>query len=831
MADRCFIQSLTLQGFRAYLEPQTFDLKSKRSLAIFAPNGYGKSGVIDALEFLVSEDGTLDRLGKSRSVNSNQAGYTALSNDLAQSKNITPIVKCSLITGNESIECSREASGTERTLVPAEARFITRLEISPIIRGYKLREFVEHQTPQARYNDVVKWLQLSPLLEIQENIHSLRKKVKAKATSTEKITALNDMLGNETSQEIQQWNENEILDYVNNKILTPLDSKLKFAKLADNDKAYAEMKNRQQAEEHQVGLTTLSLARDAAAALWHHDRRDVKESGEFGGTIHEFNNSVVALANAKKREAKEREKAKDVAFRLIWKEAENIFSEDAGAPEQCPVCDTEIGQTAAGSAKAIRSHMKKHLAELQTYDTAKNALDSAGQVAKNTYTKLVSQLRTLISLLDDSSDKDSKFKLVSYRSDMESKIDMENFVLTQPIQSSEVTEAITNLIINLDARIKIITDKQGDHTWGTAMTRVNTLLDLQNKIGKAKRTSAELAKLNAALNIQAGFISGKIRDEVQSKLDILQNPMNEIYKEIQGEEASPIRLELPKETDSQQQRLHLRFDFSDTCRDVQPSGYLSDSQIHSVALALHLATIKELNKEVPIVALDDIVTSYDADHRRAIATMIVNVFADHQIILATHDERFFQYLKDQLGDSNWQYKRILRKEPEYGPLFDDHKETDEMIESRWSQSESAANEMRRAEEGWLLALARDLRVKVEIRKPERANSYDKGELASAIGAVLKKIPGFLDKVPGVKNRFLESLKLGEVENFGSHFQDAQYGAGSIGDEKVRWREFTYFRKQFTCKHCGGDRFAQSMNRTNLMCAKRGCEKEFSFEKP
>ena len=828
MPDRCFIQSLTLQGFRAYLEPQTFDLKNKRSLAIFAPNGYGKSGVIDALEFLVSDDGTLDRLGKFRSVNSNQAGYTALSNDLAQSRNITPIVKCSLITGNESIECSREASGTSRTLVPETANFITQIEVSPIIRGYKLREFVERQTPEHRYNDVVKWLQLSPLLEIQENIHSLRKKVKAKATSTEEITALNDMLGNETGQEIRQWNENEILEYVNSQILMPLDSKLKFAKLANNDKAYAEMKNRQQAEKHQVSLATLSLARDAAVALWYHDGRDVKESGDFGGTIHEFNSSVVALASAKEREANEREKAKDVAFRVIWKEAKNIFSEDVGAPEQCPVCDTEIGQTAAGSARVIRSHMKKHLAELQAYDTAKNALDNAEQAAKNTYTKLVSQLRTLIGLLDDSRDEDSKFKLVSYRSDMESKIDMENFVVTQPIKSAAATEAITNLIVNLDARIKIITDKQGDHTWGTAMTRVNTLLDIQNKISTAKRISDELAKLNAALNTQAVFISGKIRDEVQSKLDILQNPMNEIYKEIQGEEASPIRLDLPKETDSRQQRLHLRVDFSDACRNVQPSGYLSDSQIHSVALALRLATIKELNKDVPIIALDDIVTSYDADHRRAIAAMIVKIFADHQIILATHDERFFQYLKDQLGDSNWQYKRILRKEPEYGPLFDDHRETDEMIESRWSQNESAANEMRRAEEEWLLALARDLRVKVEIRKPERANSYDKGELASAIGAVLKKIPGFLDKVPGVNNRFLESLKRGEVENFGSHFQDAPYGAGSIGDEKVRWKEFTHFRKQFTCKRCEGDRLARPMHGTNLICANGRCEEKFSF---
>lgn len=61
MADPTLFHSLTLEGFRAYLQPKTFDLSKKPCLAIFAPNGLGKSSVIDALEFLFSEHGTLER--------------------------------------------------------------------------------------------------------------------------------------------------------------------------------------------------------------------------------------------------------------------------------------------------------------------------------------------------------------------------------------------------------------------------------------------------------------------------------------------------------------------------------------------------------------------------------------------------------------------------------------------------------------------------------------------------------------------------------------------------------------------------------------------------
>ena len=100
MADPTLFHSLTLEGFRAYLQPKTFDLSKKPCLAIFAPNGLGKSSVIDALEFLFSEHGTLERLGQ-RTLN-NQAGPPALEHNGAQAAGIAPMV--STITGKTTVE-------------------------------------------------------------------------------------------------------------------------------------------------------------------------------------------------------------------------------------------------------------------------------------------------------------------------------------------------------------------------------------------------------------------------------------------------------------------------------------------------------------------------------------------------------------------------------------------------------------------------------------------------------------------------------------------------------------------------------------------------------
>jgi ABC-type Mn2+/Zn2+ transport system ATPase subunit len=69
------IQSITIVGFRAYLHEATFAFSDKPCLALFAPNGKGKSGLVDAVEFLLSETGTIERLGIRAT--HNQAGIAA----------------------------------------------------------------------------------------------------------------------------------------------------------------------------------------------------------------------------------------------------------------------------------------------------------------------------------------------------------------------------------------------------------------------------------------------------------------------------------------------------------------------------------------------------------------------------------------------------------------------------------------------------------------------------------------------------------------------------------------------------------------------------------
>lgn len=819
MANPYFLQSLGLSGFRAYLQPKTFDFSKKRCLAIFAPNGSGKSSVIDALEFMFSEDGTLERLGQ-RAVN-NQAGPVALAHNLAEEEKIASAVTIGVVSGKDVTNGSRPATGAKRPIPVVATTLKACLVVPPIIRGHALRTFVETHKPEQRYVDVANWLQLGPLVEVQKNIRSLRTQVKAAAEDETALQRVDTQLAKGTDQAVKTWDEAAVLSHANTSVLAPLDPALVLAALAADDPAYVELEARAKAEENKIGLAGLRQIRSAAASL-RAEATDA-ESGEIvaSGAIPIFNAAVEALSAAENREAEERGKAASAVFQALWKAAEPLFAEGVAAPDICPVCATPVVGTMAGSPGAIREHIAKHLAELADYAAAKKALDVAKSAANKAHTQLAAALPALIGLLGDD-EAALKANLIAYQTSIA------GWPQTAVPASADIVSAIAKLLATLDQAIADIESKQGDHTYIRAKAKIDRLLELQTERNLALRTQDELGKLSNALTAQATIISAEIRKKVQALLDKLQTPMNDIYKLIQGAGATPIRLELPAEDDTNQQRLNLLIDFAKNRPGVQPGGYLSDSQIHSVALAFRMAAIKQFNADAPIIALDDIVTSYDADHRRTIAGLIATMFRDYQILITTHDERFFNYLKDQLEAKAWHFTRIIGLDPAYGPRFADHKVSDEMIEARWAAGQSAANEMRQAEEEWLLGICRDFGVSVRIRPLERAYSYERSELASALAGLLKDAKLAPALVPGVNNRFLDSLLKGEIENFGSHFQDGPYGDGSIGDEKSRWEEFEVFRSQFTCKKCSRARFKRPFALKRPVCAHDGCEAQFEF---
>ena len=79
-------------------------------------------------------------------------------------------------------------------------------------------------------------------------------------------------------------------------------------------------------------------------------------------------------------------------------------------------------------------------------------------------------------------------------------------------------------------------------------------------------------------------------------------------------------------------------------RQRPPHGVLSESHLNSLAIALFLAMAGEFNARLGFLLLDDVINSFDVEHRGRLAELLADGFSDWQIIVLTHDQQFFEHL-------------------------------------------------------------------------------------------------------------------------------------------------------------------------------------------
>ena len=513
-------------------------------------------------------------------------------------------------------------------------------------------------------------------------------------------------------------------------------------------------------------------------------------------------------------------------FARVWAEAQQLFVNPSVVMESCPVCETPMEMTHHRSRQAIASWLKENLDSLATYNAARTALKSAESTLQLAHAQLKAAIKTLASLL-----RAGKFEADVKRLDPFF-TSVESWKATDALPNlGEVGIAIRALLGDVRAQANALRERQGDGTFAGAAAKIDELRRLATSIRSAQLERDELLKISASLERSALRIDKEIAAHVGSLLDGLREEINRVYAKIQGsgDGVPTIGLLPPDPEDKGQLKLDLVIDFADNRKGVNPAGYLSDSRVHKIALSLRLAAIKLFNPAFPFVVLDDIVTSYDADHRKALAAVMAEEFGAFQFILVTHDERFFRYLKEHMPAGNWIFRQITEIEVGYGPKYLDHKIADDAIDTKLAKGEHAANEIRQAEEEWLLQRAREFGVSVRIRDVDKPYSYERSEVAAAIASFLKERRIGTPVLAGFSNPLWTSLQAGEVENFGSHFQDNPNAVGSVGDELKRWTEFKLFRDLFTCV-CGNKRFKRpKVGVDRPLCTK--CEIPFAFAVP
>ncbi len=812
------LHSIELAGFRAYLAPQTIELHS-RNLAIFAPNGRGKSSLADAIEFYLAPATTLSRFGD-KAVG-NQAGYTAMAHSAAEGAGIKPSVIMNFRVGREAFGSARHPDG-KMPRTAAGNRVAAHLRVHAVVRGHELRGFVDDTSPDQRYTQISEWLSLSALTEAQKAIKSLRDQIATDAKDTGNKANIEGRLARFTGNAVRTWNAVALQNWIRTAHLEKLGlGELDF-EFEAGDSLAATLRTQVRGNEATVGLTAL---RQRLVAIQKITTQPDDISGVPSGSLVAFEAANALVETAAALERVERAAAAESAFHDVWSAAEPLLCSDEVAQDACPICSSAWADTPRGSRSAAHAYVKASLESLESYDAARRA----HLAAKQTRTSCSIELKRTLAECS------TTFRTVNER--VTNACDAANATIVKWLEGDALPDT-TELAALLGTTSSVLAfevhaaqQEQNEQAPAKALAAFETLVEITGELEVDRLQREQLSRIGSELKKQAAFVGSQIRAHVTELLNELRHSTNDIYKAIQGESTANVRLELPKETDKLQNRLAILIDFAENRRGVAPSGYLSDSQLHSVALALRLAAVRRFNPGVPLLVLDDISTSYDADYRRHLIAALKTHMGDCQLIVLTHDERFYTYLREMLPQAEWGFKQINSLDPGYGPRLASHLVKDDEIEKAWADNKSAANLIRRVEEETLLRWAQDFEVDIRIRKSNKPFDYGRAELASAIARYFKEVGIKPPRIEGVFNPFLDSLVSGNVENFGSHFQDGPWGDVSFGDEKARWKEFNAFRSALRCPQCRGTRFRRPHPQKFAICAQSRCEAQFRFTDP
>lgn len=787
-----------------------------RSVSIFAPNATGKSSLADSIDFYFSEDGTLTRLGRQRSdVNS---GPSALKSHQAEAKNIDTQVELNFRDDQASFGDVRSVSAppSARTAAAQKVKDLTSVDF--IIRGKELDQFVL-ESGEKRYESVSSWFGLEALLIVQRKLRTIRLDLEDKLEDESFDEVINNEVSTITDSQVVDWSSESAVAWLQATLIDPLDSSLIIDNLSMDSEDAKTLLGRKEEEAARLGIEAIDGLVQAGTVI--KNPAGLRDVGSIDFYVDQLDNLQIAQAV----DESERVSASEAVFNAVWDQADQLLTNLQTPTLNCPVCDTPLANTPHGDQSGLHSHVKDQLTRISSARAASAVLESLNARLTTARQKLLESISNVLALCSATSFPGDLTPLEVLKTELES------WSIGDPNPDMQsASDLVKEFVVSLKEQRESILSDQGKHTYDDSFSVFSKLVEIQQRVDSERRYLSELKSQLKKITEIAEQSDNIIRGHIQSIADSLSDEVGTIFNDLQGSANSipAIKFELPPSTATNQRRLMLRAALSVDRTSEPPSGYLSDSETHSLALALRLTAIRRFNPDFRSVVLDDVVTSYDAEHRLAIASVIATKFEDIQFLVLTHDEMFFKYLKERAKTSKWLHRRIRQLDPAFGPRLETHLIGDEVIDDLHLSNDTAANEMRISEEEWLERICVEFGVDIRIRTTVTAHEYQRSELAESLGRFLKSRGLNLTSSPGSANPFLASLQQGQLENLGSHFSNDPYVWSSIGDEKQRWGEFKEFKAIFKCPNCGRRRFKRPHENNLPQCAKDTCETPFGF---
>ena len=242
----------------------------------------------------------------------------------------------------------------------------------------------------------------------------------------------------------------------------------------------------------------------------------------------------------------------------------------------------------------------------------------------------------------------------------------------------------------------------------------NTIEGIKDVLNNEKRIK-ERDRITTLIDFITGTES-EIRNQIRKKsVEIITTISSDISRMWEilhpDEKIEDIKLYLPSDTDKAIE-IGLKFYGKEL---ESPRLTLSEGHRNSLGLCIFLSMAKNSNeKDIPIF-LDDVIVSFDRNHRGLVAELLEKEFSERQILILTHDREWFIELRHQLENDKWEFETLKPWEnPEIGIQFSKNTFSFDDARSKLSNdATSAGNNCRKIMDNCLAVLCEKLEVRMK----------------------------------------------------------------------------------------------------------------------
>lgn len=246
-----------------------------------------------------------------------------------------------------------------------------------------------------------------------------------------------------------------------------------------------------------------------------------------------------------------------------------------------------------------------------------------------------------------------------------------------------------------------------------------TLTEAAKAALEARPLVAEIAKIDnlVAFSATEDRVRKEIRDKSEAAITDISGDIGAMWKILHPDEPiENVRLYLPDDDKA----IDIALKFYGMDQD-SPRLTLSEGYRNSLGLCIFLALAKrETGSDRPLI-LDDVVVSFDRNHRGMIVELLQKEFAGRQVIVFTHDRDWYADLRHQLDGKEWKFRSLLPFEtPEIGIRWS-HKITnfDDARSHLKDRPDSAGNDARKIMDVELAILAEKLQLRLPYFRGDR----------------------------------------------------------------------------------------------------------------